>query len=232
MTFQLIGLKSKMVSVLEINDVKEVPENILKEIFIKQQSLIDKYIEIEGMGDLMNKTKTNLDTLEGQVWIKDFIYRSIEEVGESFEVIRNMDSWDSLPEKLKIHYCEEIIDALHFFIEMCIICGYTYEDFNLRDIHRFNFYYNSGQYKCDHDDFVLRHWSYIESITLAGNCLRNKKWKKTQMLTDRNKFKEYLDEAFFNLLQIVCAVGMDKKGIYNLYFKKNEVNKFRQNSGY
>jgi len=228
-----------MVDVTEMKDADVMPENILEALFEKQQTLVDKYIDIEEMGDLMDKTSTNLDTLEGQIWLKDFIYRAIEEVGESFEVIRDElikqssehgvvseNIWRKINDKLKIHYSEEIIDALHFFIELCIIVGYKASDFD--DISKYGINHNTLGY----NDFEQRHWRFVESMTLAGNCLRNKKWKKSHVLTDRNKFKRYIDEALNNLLTIVKSVGLNDSDIYNLYFKKHQVNQFRQRSKY
>ena len=220
-----------MVSVLEIANPEEIPKDILGAIFEKQEKLAQKYVEIEGMGDLLEKTKTNLDTTEGQVWLKDFIYRAIEEVGESFEVIADMEksetSWDNLNDSLKIHYAEEIIDALHFFVELCIIAGIKRDFFG--DL---EFLGHIEHKSTIPNAFRLRHWAFVESMTMMGNTLRNKKWKQTNILTDRKKFESWLMASMDNLLRIVRAVGYTDQDIYMLYFKKNSVNQFRQRSKY
>ncbi len=99
---------------VNINDVDagKNPIKSISDLFAHQLELYNKYKEIEGMdweGNLVN-----LHTLEGQKWIKDFLWRTTEELGESFEshLIGDLD-----------HTIEELADALHFFIETCIISG-------------------------------------------------------------------------------------------------------------
>lgn len=220
-----------MVSALEIENPESIPKDILGAIFEEQAKLAEKYKRIEGMGNLLETTETNMQTKTGQVWLKDFIYRAIEEVGESFEVIKDMERegghWDNLNPDLKIHYAEEIIDALHFFVELCIIAGIPRDYFSeigalgLQD--KFNFMPVA---------FRVRHWHFVEEMTLAGNCLRNKKWKQTDVLTDEKKFKRYLFNSLDALFRILRTVGYTDKDIYVLYFKKNAVNQFRQTSKY
>lgn len=218
-----------MVSVNEMEGTSEVPKDILGAIFEKQRELANKYVEIEEMGDLLDKTKTNLDTLEGQIWLKDFLYRTIEEVGESFEVVRNHSHWDFVEDVNRIHYSEELIDALHFFVELCIIAGIEREEF--KDISKYG-HVDMLEIGLTNNSFSIRHWEIVEALTLAGNKLRNKKWKKTHVLTDRKIFFDYLEEAFDRLIGCLRAVGLNDVDIYNLYFKKNKVNQFRQRSNY
>jgi len=230
-----------MVSVNEIDGPETVPEDILKEIFEKQNSLALKYAEIEGMGNLLNETETNLDTKEGQIWLKDFLYRTIEEVGESYEVILDMESsnksWDDLEPELKIHYSEELIDSLHFIIELGIIAGYKYTDLQRLDNYgktAVGFGLSQGDSVDMYNEisFIIRHWEIVKYLTLAGNKLRNKKWKETNVLTDRKEFFKYYEAAFDSLISALRCVGNTDEDIYNLYFKKNAVNKFRQASKY
>lgn len=216
-----------MVSVNEIKNVENIPDNILKEMFTKQKELAMKYVEIEGMGNLFEKTNTNVDTLEGQIWLKDFLYRTIEEVGESFEVILLNQHWNNIPDIDKIHYAEELIDALHFFLELCLIAGYNFDNF--KQISEYGIVRNT---ELNMRAFKVRHWNIVQNLTLAGNKLRNKKWKQTQVLTDRKIFFHYLEQAFDELIRALRTVGLTDEDIYNLYFKKNQVNKFRQRSQY
>lgn len=221
-----------MVSVNEMKNAEEIPKDILRAIFEKQRQLAEKYVEIEGMGDLLEKTKTNLDTLEGQIWLKDFLYRTIEEVGESFEVILVNEfaekDWTMICKLDQTHYSEELIDALHFFVELCLIAGIDRSEF--KDLSEYG--YQVGNQSITFTDFKVRHWNVVQNLTLAGNKLRNKKWKKTHVLTDRKIFKQYIEQAFESLMNCLRCVGLQDKDIYNLYFKKNEVNKFRQESKY
>jgi len=221
-----------MVSVNEMKEADEIPQDILGAIFEKQMELAKKYVDIENMGDLLESTETNVHTMEGQVWLKDFLYRTTEEVGESFEVILINEfakkDWSMICDLDQTHYSEELIDSIHFFVELCIIAGIDRSEF--LDISTYG--KTSGNMDLTPTGFKVRHWEIIQNLTLAGNKLRNKKWKKTHVLTDVPIFTQYLIQAFDSIVACLRAVGLDDCDIYNLYFKKNKVNQFRQRSDY
>ena len=76
-------------------------------------------------------------------------------------------------------------------------------------------------------------WRVVEELGEAGNCLKNKPWKQTQMLTDVDHFHEELSDALHFLLELLIGVGIDtKEKVYQLYFRKAKVNEFRQESQY
>jgi len=75
-------------------------------------------------------------------------------------------------------------------------------------------------------------WRVTEELGEAANCLKNKPWKQTQVPTDREHYEEELADAFHFFLEVLILSGIDAKKLYELYFKKSEVNKFRQRSQY
>jgi hypothetical protein len=75
----------------------------------------------------------------------------------------------------------------------------------------------------------------IEELMEAANTLKNKPWKQTQVITDQDHFDEELMDAWhFFLRLLLIRFGPDDaaEATYKLYFKKSEVNKFRQESNY
>lgn len=75
----------------------------------------------------------------------------------------------------------------------------------------------------------------IEELMEAANCLKNKQWKQTPTITDKDHFDEELMDAlhfFVRLCLIRFGEGDAAEAIYRMYFKKSEVNKFRQRSNY
>lgn len=72
----------------------------------------------------------------------------------------------------------------------------------------------------------------IEELSEATNCLKNKPWKTTHVLTDVTHFYEELSDAFHFFIRLCLIVGLDAEDLYRLYFKKSEVNRFRQESNY
>lgn len=203
---------------MNINDFKtnEYPENIWKAIFEKQMELAVKYKDIEKMGTLLETINKNVDTAEGQKWIKDFMWRVTEELCEAKEALdfSNLEDDEETADIHYQHYLEELIDALHFMTELCIIAGYSHEEIDMNLVPT-----NSNAEET------------IYYLGLAANCLKNKPWKQTQMLTDRPKFFSYLGNSYHTLIRVLLD-SMEEKEIYDFYFRKNKVNQFRIRSKY
>lgn len=72
----------------------------------------------------------------------------------------------------------------------------------------------------------------IEEISEATNCLKNKPWKTTPVLTDQEHYFEEMADAFHFFVRWAIKSGLTADDLYRLYFKKSEVNKFRQESHY
>lgn len=72
----------------------------------------------------------------------------------------------------------------------------------------------------------------VEELSEATNCLKNKPWKSSPILTDKVHFYEEVSDAFHFFVRFCINAGLDADDLYRLYFKKSEVNKFRQESNY
>lgn len=212
---------------MNINDF-QTPEavpysDMLRLIFQRQRELIEKYHDIEARSGIFNYQDPNvpvgLHTLAGQVRLKDFAWRTMEEVAEA------LDS-HSIE-----HGQEEIADALHFFVELCILAGYEADFFGtLPELY-------------DHANHTV--WGisdgsksgavsyFLYALGNAMNKLKNKPWKQSQMLTDIPLFQTHLKLAMLGYVKVAISFGISTPGhLYDLYFRKSEVNKFRQRSGY
>lgn len=205
---------------MNINDVKDtndIPDNIWKAIFDKQMELAVKYKDIENMGDLLDTTDMNINTAKGQKWIKDFAWRTTEELAEAYETkdYEIVMASEEL-EVLEQHFKEELIDALHFLTELTIIAGYNYEFVEKQEI----------------QDYTTTPWDTVYYLGLMCNTLKNKPWKQTQMLTDRKKFEQLLGLTWASFILLLRNNIGDEIDIYQYYFKKQAVNKFRQRSKY
>jgi hypothetical protein len=204
---------------MNIDDV-DAGENTIKsleDIFAHQKELYLKYKEIEGMdweGDTVN-----IHTLKGQKWLKDMLWRTTEELAESYEAY--------ITEENNKHTIEELADALHFFVEFCILAGITPED--LCSIEGLDPELGIAG---EQQSIISQYWHATYALGLIGNTLKNKPWKKHQMKTDVNKFKELTKMAFIELIDCFYIHKMKPEEIYDFYFRKNAVNQFRQRSNY
>jgi len=75
-------------------------------------------------------------------------------------------------------------------------------------------------------------WRITEELGEAGNCLKNKPWKVTQIETDQEHFVEELMDAVHFLIELLIMIGLSADDLFEFYYKKSEVNKFRQRSNY
>lgn len=118
---------------MNINDVddKEVKfeGDKLEVIFNRQLELMEKYHKIEKENGLLQtgKVPVDMDSSMGQARLKDFAWRITEEIGEAMNTLKNKPWKQTQMETDVTHYLEEIVDAFHFFIELCILSGFTAE---------------------------------------------------------------------------------------------------------
>lgn len=110
----------------------EIPEgDMLEGIFAAQQELIDTYHDIEaerGFIVVDPKDYGNVDDRFVQNRIKDLSQRTVEELMEAMNTLKNKPWKVSEVSTDKVHFYEELGDTLHFFLELCITAGMTAED--------------------------------------------------------------------------------------------------------
>ena len=114
----------------------------LELIFTGQKELMERYLPIAenhyekvfGSKVRINPeawkgSEGNLHTKVGNFLIKDMIDASIQELGEAIQTMKNWKAWKQteMPTD-SLHWKEEMIDALHFYVEACILAGITAEE--------------------------------------------------------------------------------------------------------
>ena len=113
---------------MNINDIDkktDTPICLLTAIFEKQKALHEKYVDIESKkGILTSAGPVDINTCTGQQVLKDFMWRVTEEIGETANCLKNKPWKQSEILTDEAHYREELIDALHFFIELLILSGF------------------------------------------------------------------------------------------------------------
>lgn len=215
--------------------VKEViTEDAMEAIFARQSELMGKYHEIEKRSGLLQteNVPVNLHDKKGQARIKDFAWRITEELGEALDAKEN-----------EAHFKEELIDGLHFLTELTILAGENpssviqeikalynllvteEEDGNLEVISSaVNAHYSAIPF----DTKVAK---FIEHLGMMCNCLKNKPWKQSNMITDVKAFKKQLAKVWVSYMAIILD-EVQLSEVVDIYFKKSQVNKFRQRSNY
>jgi dUTPase len=223
-----------------------IPEgDMLVTIFNHQRNLMDRYHPIEeanigrsiyctGVRDSSGKAKwffagpLDIHNRTAQSRFKEFAWRITEEITEATLAIGD-----------ETHYQEELIDALHFSVELMCLCGISEDDLvchisatgrdKLEDL------FSYSHVKTDPSSIVLKILAYetVEKLGEACNRLKLKPWKTTAVLTDEKAFRQSLIEFFSNkLIALMKASGFDAKTLTACYLNKNAVNQFRIGSKY
>ena len=210
------------------------PEDMLNDIFKKQHTLAMKYLDIEEKNGLLQTGAIPVDINDpkGQSRIKDMFWRCTEELMEALEAFTKEE---------EVHFYEEIADAMHFLVEAFILAD-MYPSYGkpggdgLKAIFNLKLPPNYSPPLSFQDisptAIDLQIVEFIQMMGLAANCLKNKPWKLTHMLTDLHRFTLYMNHAFRSFMILCKLVGFNAEGLYNMYIRKYQVNQFRQESDY
>lgn len=223
------------------------PDNVYRALcamFDRQRELMAKYCGIEKRnGGNVPADPISLQDAKRQWRIKEDFWRTTEEIAEAWEELHLVGNeinswrthWGSNP-KVR-HIFEELADAFHFLIEATLHSGHDVDSLDLKAL-----YEDYGNHEVNlmaeaqMNDFATdaRNNShlFIEAMGIAANELKNKPWKQTQMETDTERFRSRLRNVWAEWFSVWTALDADYRDFFDLYFKKSEVNKFRQRSQY
>lgn len=216
---------------MNITDAVEekLQEDKLEQIFERQKELMGKYHDIEKASGLLqtDDCPVHLDSKAGQARLKDFAWRITEEIGEALDAKVNGETE---------HFEEELVDGLHFLVEFSILADFTNEDIQnvtpdyLADGLEALYDFAAGYYgKAPIEERIT---SFIMHMGMTCNCLKNKPWKQSHMLTDKGTFYDNLIKAWYAYIGIMIVAFPSATSIARTYLKKSQVNQFRQRSNY
>lgn len=233
---------------MNIDDVKEVDEadqHFIAAIFTKQAQLMKKYDGIESANGVhVPEAPWHIDDIAVQLRLKDMFWRITEEFAEACEHLAEVEkilnipayecdwkkAWEAHSEIR--HFFEEVIDALHFFTEASIIADLPREVIMADFDAYFKLMADETPVFPAPDTIELHCFKVIKMIGLAANCLKNKPWKQSQMPTDEMKFHTFMLTAWSSFFSFWRSLGATDQDLYDIYFKKNAVNQFRQETKY
>lgn len=121
-----------MVNIKDFESLKYTGDgDRLEDIFAHQRELMKKYAKIEG--DILPcivpvDVPVMIDSRYGQHQIKERIFCTIIELAEASDCMKNKAWKQSMVETDVDHLKEELADALHFFVETCILVGIDAEE--------------------------------------------------------------------------------------------------------
>lgn len=75
-------------------------------------------------------------------------------------------------------------------------------------------------------------WDITYALNISRNCLKNKPWKQSGVMTNETLYQSLLVEAFVYMMGYYARLGINSEQLFYLYFKKNQINCFRIKSKY
>lgn len=224
---------------MNVDDVSDVVIPSLRQgkdrldlIFERQEELMKTYGQIEkanGFPHFNPKIGRNLHDRYFQHHLKDQAWRVTEEIAEAIEAVR-------LHGHIVAHFYEEISDAYHFLMELTILSNVTPEDLFkmmepgiVSDECKLKILFDKAIAKLD---FNLAWLDVIVNLGVLMNTLKNKPWKRSHMLTDETRYMVNLACTHKAFLSACRGSNIEADDLFRIYFKKSEVNKFRQRSQY
>lgn len=95
--------------------------------------------------------------------------------------------------------------------------------------------YTPGFHKMNelsHEAEKLYLWEVIYELNKARNFLKCRPWKQTQVMTKEIDFQESLVKAFYLYMGFLAMNGFTPLGLFGLFFKKQRLNRWRQQTNY
>lgn len=95
--------------------------------------------------------------------------------------------------------------------------------------------YTPGFHKMNelsHEAEKLYLWEVIYELNKARNFLKSRPWKQTQVMTKEIDFQESLVKAFYLYMGFLALNGFTDQGLFSLFFKKQRLNRWRQQTNY
>ena len=217
---------------MNINEIKISDDiqfdNIFDFVLSKQAILMKKYWK--------HVLWKEIHTEEGQKELRLFTKYTMEEIAEAMEELyikeneidKNQPFLEILKDDSYIHFIEEIIDSLHFITEKCLLSGLD----SYKTISRYKTYTKNKRNLKNLDEFKVLVTDIMYKINITDNFLRNKEWKRTNVVTNVELYLEGLIDAYFTFYDMLYSLWLDDKLIAFIYSKKHEVNNFRIRSNY
>ena len=72
----------------------------------------------------------------------------------------------------------------------------------------------------------------VTELVEASECLKSKPWKQSEVLVDKDHLFEELSDCFHFFLELCICLEITSEKLFQLYFKKHEVNSWRIETNY
>ena len=162
----------------------------------------------------------DLNDRKAQEEFRLLAWRYVEEITEA------LGTWEVVPEGAhKKDYEEELADALHFFVELCLVTGIgpmeITKDGTLDGF--FDYVQDSTRGAYNGNAFL----DCVRTMTEAIHTLRQRPWRVDNRPTLREVWISNMYRAFLSFVELCIHTKVRSDDIYHAYFAKSKINEQR-----
>lgn len=235
---------------LDINNPKS--QVILKDFIGRViEELTEGFESTDEVFDLCSKKGWNMEMLneEEHQSILNSLANANEEQADALGFFFTLLAYSNiLPEDiLSYNKAKDLFEVMAIGVKELVIKYSDYHNLLKFDIIRKeDFYEDEGKWEhinsyipgfhqmneLSHEAEKLYLWEVIYELNKARNFLKCRPWKQTQVMTKEIDFQESLVKAFYLYMGFLAMNGFTPLGLFGLFFKKQRLNRWRQQTNY
>lgn len=235
---------------LDINNPKS--QVILKDFIGRViEELTEGFESTNEVFDLCSKNGWNMEMLneEEHQSILNSLANANEEQADALGFFFTLLAYSNiLPEDiLSYNKVKDLFEVMAIGVKELVIKYSDYHNLLKFDIIRKeDFYEDEGKWEhinsytpgfhqmneLSHEAEKLYLWEVIYELNKARNFLKCRPWKQTQVMTKEIDFQESLVKAFYLYMGFLAMNGFTPLGLFGLFFKKQRLNRWRQQTNY
>lgn len=235
---------------LDINNPKS--QVILKDFIGRViEELTEGFESTDEVFDLCSKNGWNMEMLneEEHQSILNSLANANEEQADALGFFFTLLAYSNiLPEDiLSYNKVKDLFEVMAIGVKELVIKYSDYHNLLKFDIIRKeDFYEDEGKWEhinsytpgfhqmneLSHEAEKLYLWEVIYELNKARNFLKCRPWKQTQVMTKEIDFQESLVKAFYLYMGFLAMNGFTPLGLFGLFFKKQRLNRWRQQTNY
>lgn len=235
---------------LDINNPKS--QVILKDFIGRViEELTEGFESTDEVFDLCSKNGWNMEMLneEEHQSILNSLANANEEQADALGFFFTLLAYSNiLPEDiLSYNKAKDLFEVMAIGVKELVIKYSDYHNLLKFDIIcKEDFYKDEGKWEhinsytpgfhqmneLSHEAEKLYLWEVIYELNKARNFLKCRPWKQTQVMTKEIDFQESLVKAFYLYMGFLAMNGFTPLGLFGLFFKKQRLNRWRQQTNY
>lgn len=234
-------------------DVNSPKNQVVLKDFIGRviEELTEGFESTNEVFDLCSKNGWNMEMLneEERQSILNSLANANEEQADALGFFFTLLAYSNvLPEDiLSYNKAKDLFEVMAIGVKELVIKYPDYQNLLKFDIIRKeDFYEDEGKWEhinsytpgfhqmneLSHEAEKLYLWEVIYELNKARNFLKCRPWKQTQVMTKEIDFQESLVKALYLYMGFLAMNGFTPLGLFGLFFKKQRLNRWRQQTNY